>query len=94
MTWTKIVPLFIAFFQDTTLVTIVGMLDFLSTGRAAMHDPNWQGIAVVEGYVLAGFVYLLISGALGLYGRFLERIDTAKRRQQPSHPTATSARTT
>jgi general L-amino acid transport system permease protein len=89
-----LVTLFIAFFQDTTLVTIVGMLDFLSTVRAAMHDPNWQGIAVVEGYVLAGLVYLLISAVLGLYGRFLERIDMAKRRQQPSQPTAASARTT
>jgi general L-amino acid transport system permease protein len=69
-----LVTLFIAFFQDTTLITIVGLLDFLSTVRAAMHDPNWQGVATLEGYIFAGLVYLVFSFGLGLYGRFLERM--------------------
>jgi general L-amino acid transport system permease protein len=68
-----LVALFIAFFQDTTLVGLVGLMDFLSTIRAALHDPKWQGVATVEAYLLAGLVYLMCSVALGLYGRFLER---------------------
>ncbi|WP_210386105.1 amino acid ABC transporter permease [Phyllobacterium sp. SYP-B3895] len=68
-----LVSLFIGFFQDTTLVTIVGLLDFLDTVRAAMRDPQWQGIAVLEGYVFAAFVYLVFSAIMGAYSRFLER---------------------
>ncbi|MEK1888483.1 MAG: amino acid ABC transporter permease [Phyllobacterium sp.] len=68
-----LVSLFIGFFQDTTLVTIVGLLDFLDTVRAAMRDPQWQGIAVLEGYVFAAVVYLIFSAIMGAYSRFLER---------------------
>ena len=49
---------------------------------AAMLDPNWQGIAVLEGYVLAGFVYLVFSFGLGVYGRFLERVRSADRQRR------------
>jgi general L-amino acid transport system permease protein len=68
-----LVSLFIGFFQDTTLVTIVGLLDFLDTVRSAMRDPVWQGIAVLEGYVFAAAVYFLFSALMGAYSRFLER---------------------
>ena len=40
-----LIAFFIGLVQDTIPVTLVGMLDLLSTVRAAMHDPNWQGIA-------------------------------------------------
>jgi general L-amino acid transport system permease protein len=68
-----LVIIVIGFFQDTALVTIVGLLDFLSTVRAAMHDPNWEGTVVVDGYLCAAAVYFAISYGLGAYGRFLER---------------------
>ncbi|EPE97542.1 amino acid ABC transporter permease [Rhizobium grahamii] len=68
-----LVALFISFFQDTTLVTIVGLLDFLDTVRSAMRDPAWQGIAVLEGYVFAAAVYFIFSALMGAYSRFLER---------------------
>lgn len=68
-----LVSLFIGFFQDTTLVTIVGLLDFLNTVRTAMRDPNWQGIAVLEGYLFAAVVYFVFSALMGGYSRFLER---------------------
>ena len=74
---TKVIPpmvsLFIGFFQDTTLVNIVGLLDFLDTIRSAMRDPDWQGIAVLEGYLFAAAVYFLFSALLGQYSRYLER---------------------
>ena len=69
----SLVIIVIGFFQDTALVTVVGLMDFLSTVRAAMHDPNWEGIVVVDGYLFAGAVYFAISFALGAYGRFVER---------------------
>lgn len=73
----KVIPplvgLFIGFFQDTTLVTIVGLLDFLDTVRSAMRDPAWQGIAVLEGYLFAAAVYFAFSALMGSYSRFLER---------------------
>jgi general L-amino acid transport system permease protein len=68
-----LVNISIGFFQDTTLVTIIGLLDFLSTVRTAMTDPNWVGIAVLEGYVFAAFVFLVFSYGMGAYSRFLER---------------------
>ncbi|WP_246504760.1 amino acid ABC transporter permease [Microvirga antarctica] len=68
-----LVTLFIGFFQDTTLVVIVGLLDFLDTVRSSMRDPQWQGIVVLEGYVFAASVYLFFSTIMGAYSRFLER---------------------
>lgn len=68
-----LVNIFIGFFQDTTLVTIIGLLDFLDTVRASLRDPNWQGIAVIEGYVFAALVYAVFSYAMGSYSRFLEQ---------------------
>ncbi|WP_089173843.1 amino acid ABC transporter permease [Bosea sp. AS-1] len=68
-----LVNIFIGFFQDTTLVTIIGLLDFLDTVRSAMRDPVWQGIAVLEGYVFAALVYAVFSYGMGSYSRFIER---------------------
>ncbi|MBM6592527.1 amino acid ABC transporter permease [Microvirga pudoricolor] len=68
-----LVNISIGFFQDTTLVTIIGLLDFLSTVRTAMQDPSWIGLAVVEGYVFAAFIYFVFSYIMGAYSRFLER---------------------
>jgi general L-amino acid transport system permease protein len=68
-----LVNIFIGFFQDTTLVTIIGLYDFLDSVRAAQRDPDWQGIAVLEGYAFAAAIYLVFSWAMGAYSRFLER---------------------
>jgi general L-amino acid transport system permease protein len=68
-----LVTTFIGFFQDTTLVTIIGLFDFLDTVRGALRDPAWQGIAVLEAYLFAAFVYLVFSWGMGGYSRFLER---------------------
>jgi general L-amino acid transport system permease protein len=68
-----LVNISIGFFQDTTLVTIIGLLDFLSTIRTAMLDPEWIGAAVLEAYLFAAIVYLVFSYAMGAYSRYLER---------------------
>ncbi|WP_327788619.1 amino acid ABC transporter permease [Marinimicrococcus flavescens] len=66
------VTLFIGFFQDTTLVTIVGLFDFLSSIRAAQRDPSWQGIAVLEGYAFAAVVFFVFCWTMARYSRWLE----------------------
>jgi len=68
-----LVIIVIGFFQDTALVTVVGLLDVLSTVRAAIQDPNWDGVVTIDGYLLAGVIYFVISFGLGTYGRFIER---------------------
>jgi general L-amino acid transport system permease protein len=80
-----LVNIFIGFFQDTTLVTIIGLLDFLDTVRASLRDPNWQGIAVMEGYVFAALVYALFSYGMGSYSRFLERRLKTDHDRSPAH---------
>ena len=66
------VTTFLGFFQDTTLVTIVGLFDFLSSIRASMRDPQWQGIAVLEGYTFAAVVFFVCCWILAKYSRWLE----------------------
>ena len=63
-----IVNNFIGLFMDTTLVSIVGMTDFLEAMNNAIKDPVWSGPTImVTGYVFAGdllFLLLLRDGAL------------------------------
>ena len=62
----------IALFKDTSLVIIVGLLDFLGMIKNASLDTTWLGFQA-EAYVFAAFVYWLICYSLSLYGRELER---------------------
>ena len=63
-----IVNNFIGLFMDTTLVSIVGVTDFLEAMNNAIKDPVWSGPTImVTGYVFAGifyFCFLLRDGAL------------------------------
>ncbi len=62
----------IALFKDTSLVIIVGLLDFLGMIKNAALDTNWLGFQA-EAYVFAAVVYWMICYSLSLYGRQLER---------------------
>ena len=63
-----IVNNFIGLFMDTTLVSVVGVTDFLEAMNNAIKDPVWAGPTImVTGYVFAGdllFLFLLRDGAL------------------------------
>ena len=50
-----------------------GRFRLLNTVRTALRDPNWQGIAVLEGYLFAAVVYFVFSALMGAYSRFLEK---------------------
>ncbi|MDD3310598.1 amino acid ABC transporter permease [Pseudodesulfovibrio sp.] len=62
----------IALFKDTSLVIIVGLLDFLGMAKAASQDQLWLGHEV-EGYVFCAAVYWVICFGMSRYGRSLEK---------------------
>ena len=63
---------FIAFFKDTTLVTIVGLFDLLGAAHAAIADGPWVGFGV-EVYLFAAAVYGLLCTAIARGGTHIER---------------------
>lgn len=62
----------IALFKDTSLVIIVGLLDFLGMIKGAALDTEWLGFQA-EAYAFAALVYWMICYGLSRYGRELER---------------------
>ena len=71
-----VVPSFVSiavgFFQDTSLVVIIGLFDLLNTARVAAQDPAWLGFHT-EAFVFVGAIYFLGSTLLSQYGLWLER---------------------
>ena len=61
----------IALFKDTSLVIIVGLLDFLGMAKAAAQDQVWLGHDA-ECYVFCAFVYWCICFGMSRYGHALE----------------------
>lgn len=62
----------IALLKDTSLVIIVGLLDFLGIAKAAAQDPSWLGFDA-EAFVFCAAVYWMLCFSLSRYGRSLER---------------------
>jgi general L-amino acid transport system permease protein len=67
-----IVNNFISLTQDTTLVAIVGLYDFLNIVRAGSRDSKWIGTEM-EGYVFCAVVYFACCFAMSRYSMYLER---------------------
>ena len=67
----SLVNLAIGIFQDTTLVIIIGMFDFLNTARVSATDPNWLGF-YREAYVFAALVYFIVCFCASRYSLWLE----------------------
>jgi general L-amino acid transport system permease protein len=61
----------IALFKDTSLVIIVGLLDFLGMAKAATQDSNWLGYDA-EAYIFCATVYWIICFSMSRYGRSIE----------------------
>ncbi|MGH7718315.1 MAG: amino acid ABC transporter permease [Gemmatimonadaceae bacterium] len=66
------VSIAVGFFQDTSLVVIIGLFDLLNTARLAAQDPAWLGFHT-EAYVFVALVYFAGSAAASRYGLWLER---------------------
>ncbi len=70
-----IVNNFIGLFMDTTLVSVVGVTDFLEAMNNAMKDPVWAGPTImVTGYVFAGIFYFCFCYGMAGYSAHVERI--------------------
>ena len=69
-----IVNNFIGLFKDTTLVAIVGMVDFLAAMDNAFKDPVWSGPTILAtGYVFAGLFYFVFCYGMSRYSAAMER---------------------
>ena len=73
---------FIGLFKDTTLVSIVGVNDFLEALDHAMKDPSWAGPTIFStGYAFAALFYFVFCYAMSRYSAAMERrLATGRRR--------------
>ena len=67
-----IVSTFIGVFKDTTLVSIIGLLDPLGLSNAIRADSNWNGI-VWELYGFIAVVFFIFCFSMSRYSMYLER---------------------
>ena len=67
-----LVNIFIAGFKDTTLVTIIGLFDLISTASNAITDPAWRGF-YVEAYSFIAAIYFLFCFFMSRYSGALEK---------------------
>ncbi|RYY83440.1 MAG: amino acid ABC transporter permease [Comamonadaceae bacterium] len=68
----SLVNTFIAAVKDTSLVSIVAMMDLLGTANAAKADTAWWGL-YVEPYLFVAAIYFVICAGMSWYARGLER---------------------
>ena len=68
----------IGLLKDTSLVTIIGLLDIVAIPNVASSNPAWLG-NITEGYVFVALVYWLLCFAMSRYARGLElRLGTGR----------------
>ncbi|SEP15467.1 L-glutamine ABC transporter membrane protein /L-glutamate ABC transporter membrane protein /L-aspartate ABC transporter membrane protein /L-asparagine ABC transporter membrane protein [Salinihabitans flavidus] len=67
-----IVSTFIGLFKDTTLVSIIGLLDPLGLSNAIRADSNWNGI-VWELYGFIALMFFVFCFGMSRYSMYLER---------------------
>ena len=68
-----IVGQFIALFKDTSLVSIIGLIDLLGVAKSVIANPDWLGLQA-EVYLFAAIIYFVFSYAMS-YGS--QHIETA-----------------
>lgn len=69
-----IVNTFIGLFKDTTLVTIIGLFDFMKTIEASFADPTWATPTTrATGYAFAAIFYFLCCWGMSRYSISVEQ---------------------
>ncbi|MBV7434340.1 amino acid ABC transporter permease [Cardiobacteriaceae bacterium TAE3-ERU3] len=63
---------YVGLLKDTTLVSIIGLYDFLGIVHSASQDPDWLGYSI-EGYVFTGIIYFLLCYSMSQTSYKLER---------------------
>jgi len=74
-----IVNTFIGLFKDTTLVSIIGLLDFLGMINLSHSDSNWASpVQALTSYLFCAFIFFLCCFAMSRYSIFMEdRLNTS-----------------
>jgi general L-amino acid transport system permease protein len=67
-----IVGQFISLFQDTTLLSIVGLVELLGISRSILANPKFLG-RYLEVYIFIGILYWVFSYALSIASQKLEK---------------------
>jgi general L-amino acid transport system permease protein len=67
-----LVNTFIGFLKDTSLVVIIGLLDFLTTIKVSLSEPVWTGFGV-EAYLLAALGYFFFCYPMSRFSQALEK---------------------
>jgi len=68
----NLVGSFIALFQDTTLVLIIGLFDLLAMVQVTGSDSHWLGFDT-EGYVFVTIVFWVFCYSMSVYSKSLEK---------------------
>jgi general L-amino acid transport system permease protein len=69
-----IVNNFISLFKDTSLVSIVGILDLLNSVRTQNDSIDWSSPSqTITGYAFAAMVYWVFCFSMSRYSQFMER---------------------
>lgn len=66
-----IVGQFIALFKDTSLVTIVGLLDLLGIAKTVIANPDWLGLQA-EVYIFVAAIYFVFSYSMSYASQRIE----------------------
>ena len=76
-----IVNTFIGLFKDTTLVSIIGLLDFLGMINNSHSDSTWATpVQAMTSYVFCAFIFFLFCFGMSRYSIFMEdRLNTSHR---------------
>ncbi len=71
----------ISLFKDTTLVSIVGLVDLLGAVKAGTTTSTWSAPTIpVTGYLFAAAVFWVFTFAMSRYSQYMERrLDTGHR---------------
>ena len=62
----------IGLFKDTSLVIVIGLLDLLGIGRAALADTKWMA-QHVEVYVFIAVIFFIFCFGFSRYSLYLEK---------------------
>ena len=74
-----IVNTFIGLYKDTTLVVVIGLLDPLGIGRAALADTKMEWFAT-ETYLFVALFFFVSCFAMSRYSLWLEnKLNTDKK---------------
>lgn len=76
-----IVNTFIGLFKDTTLVSIIGLLDFLGMINLSHSDTTWATpVQALTSYFFCAFIFFLFCFGMSRYSIFMEdRLNTSHR---------------